>query len=262
MRFLLLALLFLPSMSQADEVEVDVELFLAVDVSRSMTPGELEIQRRGYASALTSADVLQAIQGGLLGRIAVTYVEWAGDSAQRVVVPWQILQTAQQAEEIAKTIVSMPEQGMRRTSISGILTYAAQDFENNGFLGLRRVIDVSGDGPNNQGEPVTEARDAVIAQRITINGLPLMTVDERSELWGILDLDVYYERCVIGGPGAFVLPVLGWDAFAPAVKRKLILEISWTPQMVVPVQFSAAEPYDCLVGEKLREQNRSYFDIP
>jgi hypothetical protein len=268
MRFtsLFLCWIFLPLAVWAEDLEVDVELFLAVDVSRSMTPDELEIQRRGYAEALLSDDVLAAIQSGLLGRIAVTYVEWAGDTAHRVVVPWRILETRQQAEEIAETIAWSLTPGMRRTSISGALDFATSTFEDNGFRGLRRVIDVSGDGPNNQGGPVVEARDRAVAQGFVINGLPLMTNDMLSEIWGIPDLDVYYSACVIGGPGAFVIPVLDWDEFAPAIKRKLILEISdarpSAPAPLVPVQYSAPAPYDCLIGEKLREKNRTYFVIP
>jgi hypothetical protein len=262
MRAILFLLLTLPSLLRAEEIEVDVELFLAVDVSRSMTQEELSIQRRGYAAALTSPEVLDAIRGGLIGRIAVTYVEWAGDEAQRVVVPWQLLQTPEHAENIAEVIATTATPGMRRTSISGALDYATASFQDNGFTGLRRVIDVSGDGPNNHGGPVLEARDRALSAGFIINGLPLMTTDMLSEFWGIPDLDVYYTRCVIGGPGAFVLPVLDWDEFAPAIKRKLILEISAAPSEMVPVQYTAPEPYDCLIGEKMREQNRTYFVIP
>jgi hypothetical protein len=232
-----------------------------------MTVDELEIQRRGYAEALTSPEVLAAIKNGLLGRIAVTYVEWAGDAAQRVVVPWTLIATREDAERVADTIALSHTPGMRRTSISGALDYAMPTFDSNGFTGLRRVIDVSGDGPNNQGGPVTAARDRAVAEGFIINGLPLMTVDMLSEFWGIPDLDVYYLRCVIGGPGSFVIPVLGWDEFAPAVKRKLILEISSAPPTrsgptVIPVQFTQPAPYDCLIGEKMREENRTYFVIP
>lgn len=262
MRFLFVILMLLPALPRAEEV--DMELFLAVDVSRSMTSDELDIQRLGYAEALTSPDVLRAIQGGLLGRIAITYVEWAGQSAHRVIIPWQLLETAEQAQTIAETIVTTQAPGMRRTSISGVLRYAMEDFDDNGFTGLRRIIDVSGDGPNNQGRPVTQARDTAVARGITINGLPLMTTDMLSEFWGIPDLDIYYARCVIGGPGAFVLPVMGWDEFAAAVKRKLILEISMLPPglPVVPVQYQPPAPYNCLIGEEMRERNRTYFDIP
>jgi hypothetical protein len=262
MRRLLVVLFVWSTPLLAQDIEVDVELFLAVDVSRSMTPPELEIQRRGYAEALTSPEVMVAIRNGLLGRIAVTYVEWAGVTAHRVVVPWQIIETETQASAVASSISATFDAGMRRTSISGALDFAAADFQSNGFKGLRRVIDVSGDGPNNQGSPVTEARDRAVAAGFTINGLPLMTVDMLSEFWGIPDLDVYYRRCVIGGRGAFVIPVLGWDEFADAVKRKLILEISALPDPLVRVQLAPPEPYDCLIGEKMREQNRTYFIIP
>lgn len=246
----------------AQDVEVDVELFLAVDVSRSMSPAELEIQRRGYAEALTSDPVVRAIEDGLLGRIAITYVEWAGEHAQRLIVPWTLVQSEADAQAVAHQITARFDQGLRRTSISGALLYATDDFTGNGFAGLRRVIDVSGDGPNNQGRPVERARDAALAQGIIINGLPLMTQDALSEIWGIPDLDLYYRRCVIGGPGAFVIPVLDWDQFANAVKRKLVLEIAGMSARIRPVQYQPPEPYDCLVGEKMWEQNRAYFDIP
>jgi hypothetical protein len=178
------------------------------------------------------------------------------------VVPWSLLATRADAEAIAKAIRTTEEAGLRRTSISGALLYAADDFDDNRFAGLRRVIDVSGDGPNNQGRPVERARNAVLAKGFVINGLPLMTQDALSRMWGISDLDAYYENCVIGGPGSFVLPVLTWDEFAAAVRRKLILEIAMFPQAVVPVQFAPPEPYDCLIGEKMWEKNRRYFELP
>lgn len=254
--------IFLAVAAYGDEIEVDVELFLAVDVSRSMTAEERAIQRRGYAAALTSPDVIHAIRNGMLGRIAVTYVEWAGTRAQRVVVPWRELSDIEQAEEIAGIIVASGGGGLQRTSISGAIDFAMSAFEDNGFRGLRRVIDISGDGPNNQGAPVVEARDAALAAGFTINGLPLMTEDALSRFWGIDDLDVYYTRCVIGGPRAFVIPVLDWEDFAPAIKRKLILEISRAPARVVPVQYQSLPPYDCLIGEKIYERNRRYFEEP
>jgi len=242
---------------------MDLELFLAVDVSRSMSPAELEIQRRGYASALSSPDVIDAISGGLLGRIALTYVEWAGDGSQQIIVPWTEVSTRDEAKAVAEQITAIPTSSLRRTSISGALDYAAGAFEDNGYLGLRRVIDISGDGPNNQGRPVLEAREATLAQGIVINGLPLMTKDALSALWGIDDLDVYYQRCVIGGPGAFVIPVRDWAQFADAVRRKLVQEIATVSpfaEQVIKVQ--AAPPYDCMIGEKMWRKNRRYFEIP
>ena len=262
MRALFLLLLLCPLPLVAQDVEVDVELFLAVDVSRSMTEEELDIQRLGYAEALTSPDVIKAIQNGLLGRIAITYVEWAGSDAHRVVIPWQMLSRAEDAEEIAATIATSHGDSMQRTSIAGALDFAVASYQNNGFSGLRRVIDISGDGPNNQGAPVVKARDAALAQGFIINGLPLMTQDVLSHIWDIPDLDTYYIRCVIGGPGAFVIPVRDWQDFAPAIKRKLILEISQNTPQIVPVQYQPLPPYDCLIGEKNYERNRRYFDEP
>lgn len=262
---LALALLHaLPARAQDLEVEVDLELFLAVDVSRSMNPMELDIQRRGYAAALTSPDVIKAIQGGMLGRVALTYVEWAGDRSQRVIVPWTLVRNEAEAGAIADRITSFYDGSLRRTSISGALDYAARAFDTNGFQGLRRVIDISGDGPNNQGRPVLDARAETLSQRITINGLPLMTEDTLSSLWGIPDLDAYYRNCVIGGPGAFMIPVNGWDQFPDAVRRKLVLEIAGLqpPAVARVIKAQASPPYDCLVGEKLWERNRSYFSEP
>ena len=191
-RLLSLLLAFAVPVPALAQTEVDVELFLAVDVSRSMAPAELEIQRRGYAEALRSTEVITAIEGGLIGQIALTYVEWAGTGSQRVVVPWTIIGTAAEARAFADRIEAHFDPSLRRTSISGALLYAAESIETNEFLGLRRVIDVSGDGPNNHGRPVTRARDAVIARGITINGLPLMTSDRAGARWHLDDLDAYY----------------------------------------------------------------------
>ena len=212
LRLLALALfLAAPPLAAQEMTEVDVELVLAVDVSRSMSPHELEIQRKGYAAALTSDEVNGAIGGGMIGRIAVTYIEWAGTNSQTVIVPWTLIETPEQAAEVARTLSAFYLEGMRRTSISEALVYAAGTFETNRFQGLRRVIDISGDGPNNMGRPVLEARDEVVGRGIVINGLPLMTQDDFSSRWGIEDLDAYYRDCVIGGPGAFMIPVSTWD---------------------------------------------------
>ncbi|KIC49210.1 DUF1194 domain-containing protein [Tateyamaria sp. ANG-S1] len=264
MRFVWFLLACLATSVQAeDRVEVDVELFLAVDVSRSMQPYELEIQRRGYAAALQSAEVQDAIASGFLGRIAITYVEWAGAFHQREIVPWTVLGTQEDAARIAGQITSHLDQGMRRTSISSALTYAADSIEANGFDGLRRVIDVSGDGPNNMGVPVTRARDEVLARGITINGLPLMTQDEGiMARWNIPDLDVYYTACVIGGTGAFVVPVTDWSEFEDAVRRKLVLEIAGQPATLWQAQVRSAAPYNCLIGEEIWERNRDIFALP
>lgn len=254
--------LWLGAVPLSAETEVDVELFLAVDVSRSMTPAELEIQRRGYAEALISTEVINAIQSGMIGRIALTYVEWAGPLSQREIVGWRIVETAEQARAFARELTANMNYSMRRTSISGALDFAANSIEENGFRGLRRVIDISGDGPNNQGDPVTAARDRTLSRGIIINGLPLMTKDGLGSQWNLDDLDAYYADCVIGGPGAFVIPVYDWSQFAGAVKRKLVLEIAAAPPLVWHAQATGPGGYDCMIGEKIWEQFRRYYSEP
>ena len=198
-----------------------------VDVSRSMSEGELEIQRRGYAEALRSDAVLTAVRSGLLQSIAMTYVEWAG--TQEVVIGWTLIQSREDLDAFADVLSARFNPALRRTSISEAVIYGAELIERNEYRGLRRVIDVSGDGPNNQGRGVEEARDAVVAKGIVINGLPLLTQDGFGAYWHIDQLDVYYRRCVVGGPGSFVIPVLDWADFADAVRRKLVLEIAARP---------------------------------
>lgn len=245
-----------------DGIEVDLELVLMVDVSRSMTERELEIQRRGYAAALQSEVVYEAVQSGLLQSVAMTYVEWAG--TQEVIVDWRLLQTREDLRAFADTLTSEFNPALRRTSISEAVLFGAQRIENNIYSGLRRVIDISGDGPNNQGRGVVEARDAVLAQGIVINGLPLLTREGLGMDWHLDRLDIYYENCVIGGPGSFVIPVLDWDDFAEAVRRKLVLEMVSNPQaqMVIPVQATPRDPSDCRIGEKIWQDRRRYWDLP
>ncbi len=260
MRRLLALVLLLASPAQADGIEVDLELVLMVDVSRSMTPNELEIQRRGYAAALRSPAVWDAVQSGFLQRVAMSYVEWAG--TQRTIVDWRLIETSDDLLAFADALSIEFDPALRRTSISSALLYGAEAIRDNAYDGLRRVIDVSGDGPNNLGRPVTRAREAVLAEGITINGLPLMTREGMGSTWHLDDLDRYYEACVIGGPGAFVIPVLDWDDFAEAVRRKLILEMVGAPApRVIRAQY-APPAYDCLIGEKMWEQRRRYWDEP
>jgi hypothetical protein len=238
---------------------VDVELILAVDVSLSMSPNELEIQRRGYAAALTHPYVIDAIRQGVTGRIAVTYVEWAGQSWQRIVVPWTIIASREDAESFVSKLSANPPNSARRTSIASALLFASDLFAEGEFRGARRVVDVSGDGANNQGPAVDAARDAVIAQGITVNGLPLMTSGGMPSVFDINDLDTYYTNCVIGGPGYFMIPVNDWSQFPEAVRRKLVLELAGTPgEGTARVMKAAAEApaYDCQVGEKMwRDRN-------
>lgn len=229
--FLLLPVLLAPGgTAAADGVPVDLELVLAVDVSGSIDPDEADLQRRGYVQALLNPKVINAIRSGPYGRIAVTYVEWAGDHYQQTVIGWTLLDGR---DAIAGFADRLAETGIGRerwTSISAGLAYAAALFEHSGFEGMRRVIDISGDGPNNSGPPVQFMRDAVVEKDITINGLPI--INDRPNPWGgepPRDLDAYYRDNVIGGPGAFIVVADGFDAFAQAILTKLLLEIAGTP---------------------------------
>ena len=246
---------------------VDVQLVLAVDVSLSMSAAELEIQRHGYAAALTHKTVLQAIADGANGRIAVTYVEWAGTTMQRVVVPWTTIATREDAERVVAQMSARPPSSARRTSISAALEFGGDLFAESGFQSARRVIDISGDGPNNQGAPVAGIRDELIGQGITINGLPLMTRGGFSSIYDVADLDRYYGDCVIGGPGAFMVPVNDWMQFPEAVRRKLVMELAGEPRRAAeaarapPVMLAAAEPgVDCMIGEKMWRDRRWLYD--
>ncbi|WP_246727775.1 DUF1194 domain-containing protein [Chelativorans sp. Marseille-P2723] len=253
--------LLLSAKGQAQEA-VDVELILAVDVSLSMSPGELEIQRRGYAEALTHESVVQAIEDGINGRIALSYFEWAGDFSQRIVVPWTVVASAEDAARVAEMLSATPPRSARRTSISGAISFAADLFAESSFNGLRRVLDISGDGPNNQGPPVEEARDSLLAAGVTINGLPLMTNEGFSSNYDVADLDLYYADCVIGGPGAFMIPVNAWEQFSEAVRRKLVIELAGKePAQMQPsiVLAQAEQRRDCMIGEKMwQDRNRMW----
>ncbi|MBP0614623.1 DUF1194 domain-containing protein [Jiella mangrovi] len=251
---------------QADGTPVDVELVLAVDVSWSMDRGEQEIQRNGYAAAFRDPKVQEAILEGVNGKVAVTYVEWAGTASQTVVVPWTLIDSKAAADAFAYRLTTELPDRERRTSISAAIDYLVPMFSGNGYDGLRRVIDISGDGPNNQGRMVTLARDAAVKAGITINGLPLMTSDGGFSWGSIPNLDRYYFECVIGGPRAFVIPVNDWSQFPEAVRRKLILELAdaW-PRVesdLPPVlKTQAMPPADCLVGENMwMERQQRWMD--
>jgi len=253
-----LSLLLVPESTAAEQV--DVELVLAVDVSLSMSPDELEIQRNGYAAALTDDRVIEAIASGAHGKIAVTYFEWAGSTSHHVIVPWTTIASRADAERVATQLSALPPNSARRTSISSALEFSADLFAESQFRGMKRVIDISGDGPNNQGPPVDLIRDEVTRQGIVINGLPLMTNGGLSSAYDVDDLDRYYTDCVIGGPGAFMIPVNDWSQFPEAIRRKLVLELAGpaTPHRASdeaahpPVVRAQAKPaYDCLIGEKL-----------
>ena len=223
----------------AAAVDVDLELVLAVDVSRSMDPDEQRLQRDGYVAAFRHPEVVQAIRSGLAGRIAVTYMEWSGPAYQQVLVPWTIVGSDAEAAAFAASLAGVPLMRARGTSISGGLEAAAGLFATSGARSVRRVIDVSGDGPNNMGQPVASMRDAVIERGIAINGLPIVLKTRGAySQFNIPDLDIYYEDCVIGGPGAFMVTVQDTSEFARAIRRKLVLEISGLTPQVYRITFS------------------------
>jgi hypothetical protein len=231
---------------------VDVELVLAVDVSYSMDMDELAVQREGYAQAIVSKEFLQALKTLPNGRIAVTYFEWAASSDQKIIIPWRVIDGPETADAVADEILRTPIRRASRTSISGAIYFAMPLFDANPYRGSRRVIDISGDGPNNNGAPVVGARDEALARGITINGLPIMVKEPSYSTMDIENLDLYYEDCVIGGPGSFVVSIKDRDKFKEAIRTKLLLEVAGrTPERpIVPV--AEKEPrVSCLIGEKI-----------
>ncbi|WP_158744187.1 DUF1194 domain-containing protein [Acidisphaera sp. L21] len=206
---------------------VDVLLVLAVDVSRSVTDEEAVLQRDGYRGAITDPTVLAAIAGGPLAAIAIAYVEWASYNFQDLVIPWTRIANASDAKAWADRLAESPRQSVTWTSISGALQFAGKLLASAPFEGSRHVIDVSGDGANNNGPPAEDERDKLVAAGVTINGLPIINRHPRFSRLE-LDVDKYYQASVIGGPGAFLIVADDFSAFETAIKRKLIQEIAGT----------------------------------
>ncbi len=253
-----------PAYAEGTVEFVDLELVLAVDVSRSMDLDEQHLQRGGYVAAFRDPALLQAIRSGPNGRIAVTYVEWASRLSQRVVVPWQVIASSEDADRFADALLNSPYSQAFFTSISGAVEISNSLFDNSGVRGLRRVIDVSGDGPNNSGGPVEASRDTVIADGTVINGLAIQLADRTGPYtyFDIPGLDRYFRDCVIGGPGAFVLTIGSKKEFASAIRKKLLLEIAGRiPEPKARVWRAnietAEKKYDCLIGEKMWLRFRS-----
>ena len=253
---LLLAGMVFQAAARAD-TPVDLELALAVDVSLSIDADEARLQRQGYVEAFRDPYVIGAIRSGVLGRIAVAYFEWAGTGSVRLVVGWTLIDGPDSARAFADTLDRNFLGSARYTSISGAIDFALPLFDN-GFEGTRRVIDVSGDGPNNRGRLVSRARDTAVASGITINGLPIL--DDGGgpfSRYNIPDLDLYYRDCVIGGPGAFLVVAVNFKDFARAIRRKLVLEIAGPtppkPPRLLPAQAKskARAPPPCDIGEQL-----------
>ena len=259
---------------------VDLELVLAIDVSRSIDAEEARLQRDGYVGALVNETIIRAVRSGTLGRIAVSYIEWAEIASRTVTVGWTLVDDAASARAFASQVAAAPPTVGFYTSISGAIEFAMQMFADNGYEGTRRVIDISGDGANNNGRLVTTARDRAVAAGITINGLPL--INERPSPFGwppIKDLDLYYRHCVIGGPRAFIAAAEGFDDFAAAIRKKLIIEIAGLSPLGSPRRAAGArnlgpwvggtplrlvaqerQPPSCDIGERRIRQRLQNFD--
>lgn len=260
-RWALVALLCLLGGSTSAEprpVAVDLALVLAVDVSYSMDVEELQAQREGYVWAFQQPEIVRALRTGPLGRIAVTYIEWGGSSIQ--IMPWTVIDGSQSAVQFAEALRQQPMRRISFTSISNAIAFARALLRTSGFQASRRVIDVSGDGPNNAGAPVFLARDVTVAEGIVIDGLPLMFNTARDSA-SIPDIDAYYRECVIGGDGAFLLKVSDISQFAEAILKKLVIEISWQKvsglqqRRVEPARLAVMQPFNCFIGEELQERS-------
>jgi hypothetical protein len=240
-------------LAEARAAPADLELVLAVDVSGSIDARESALQREGYLEAIRSPEFAAAVRAGSLGKIRLAYVEWAGEGAQQIIVPWRVIDGPEAALAFADELARQPTTRFRRgTSISSALRFSAGLFEG---AALRRVIDISGDGPNNAGGNVTSARDAVVAQGIVVNGLPLLLNPAQI----LPPLDRYYADCVIGGDGAFSLPVKSVDDLAEAIRMKLLRELLSANSSGKVIPAAAEPPTDCLAGEKERAKRTDQY---
>lgn len=256
--FLLISLVVVTPAAKAQSNLVDLELVIAVDVSGSVDDDEAALQRQGYIKAFRDPKIIEAITRGQIGAIAVTYFEYAGSHHQLTLVDWSRITGPESARNFADALAFEPVMINVWTSISGAIEAGQAAFRRSPYEGRRRVIDVSGDGANNGGALVTVARDLALADGITINGLPI--VNDKLSRYGrpqIPNLDYYYIDCVIGGPGAFIIVANGFEDYARAVRRKLILEIAG----VVPIRNPVAtlmlvyghDRPSCTIGESLRQ---------
>jgi Protein of unknown function (DUF1194) len=223
-----------PAVSSAAE-QVDLLLVLAADVSRSIDSEKFQLQREGYAAAITDPRVLEAIRSGRAGRIGLSFVEWSGLTSQRVVIDWTTIGDAEQAKSFADRLLEAPRSFADRTSISSAIEFAMTHLARAPFESARRTIDLSGDGTNNSGREVTQARDEAIAQGVTINGLVILSEtplawnpDHTNPAGG---LENYYRNNVVGGPGAFVMAAQGFDSFGQAIVKKMMAEVAQADQV-------------------------------
>ena len=223
---LLALLIALPAAAQ-ERPGIDVALAMGIDISGSIDPDEARLQREGYVQAFSDPEIRRAILGGSNGRIAVAYFEWSDSWMQKLLIDWTLLDSDAAIEAFAAQLSRLPISIARRTSISGALRYAVPLFERLPYDAARKIIDISGDGSNNDGGLVTTARYEALKQRIAINGLPIM--NGRPNPFGFpaeSDLDAYYTHCVIGGPRSFIEIARDFEDFPRAIRKKLLEEVA------------------------------------
>jgi len=226
----LIALTFLAIPAAFAVDQVDLLLVLSSDVSRSVDHPQFLLQREGYASAVSNSQVLDAIKSGPNGKIALSFVEWSGYGAQKLVIDWTVIDGPATARKFGDQLVELPRSFADRTSISGGIDFSAAQLAKAPFEAPRRTIDVSGDGTNNAGREVRLARDEAVAKGIVINGLVILS--ERQMPWNAEHtnppggLEAYYRENVIGGPGAFVMVAEDFQSFGRAIIKKMIAEIA------------------------------------
>ncbi|MBI2737471.1 MAG: DUF1194 domain-containing protein [Rhodospirillales bacterium] len=227
LRLVALSLLFAFSASAQDKKEVDLALALGIDISGSIDPDEAKLQREGYVQAFRDPVIVRAILGGSNGRIAVAYYEWSDAWVQRLLIDWTLLDSEDAIMAFATRLANAPISIARRTSISGAIRYAIPLFGRSPYEAARKVLDISGDGSNNDGGLVTDMRYEALKEKIVINGLPIM--NDRPNPFGFpseADLDKYYLHCVTGGPRSFVEVAMNFEDFPRAVRKKLLQEVA------------------------------------
>jgi hypothetical protein len=210
--------------------DVDLLLILAADVSRSIDSAKFQLQREGYAAAISNPRVLDTIRSGHNGRIGLSFVEWSGVGAQHVVIDWMTVGDAAAAKDFGDRLIEAPRSFADRTSISGAIDFAMREFDQAPFGSARRTIDISGDGTNNAGRDVTAARDDAVDKTVTINGLVILSdnpmawnPDHTNPPGGLQN---YYRNNVVGGPGAFVMVAQNFNSFGQAIIAKMIAEVA------------------------------------
>ncbi len=247
LRFVLtLPILVLAAIAPAlAEEKVDLELVLAADGSGSIDDAELALQRRGYADAVNDPKLLSLMTGGLYEKTAVLYVEWGAWNSVHTIVDWTVISNKQDAERFAAALMAAPRKAFGYNAISAAIDYGVAEIETNAYRGLRRIIDISGDGPNINSRPVTQARDDAVAKGVTINALVVKSRGGGFPGPGGMPLEEHYKQHVIGGPGSFVKIADKNTSFAEAVRNKMLLEVA----RGIPQLAQAADPEEPTIEE-------------